>query len=370
MNIFLPQIYILSLLLLLASCAGNDTKKVTTPTEETIVELPAEEEPNLVTISDTLPESELPAEDPEFVVSKDTVSANGPRSITRNVLLDKNGNIWLATWQGVMRYDGKTFTNVTLQQGLRQFHVFSLLEDKAGNLWFGTIGGGVYCYNPVTGKRNYFTTADGLISNTVMCMLQDKEGFIWFGTDKGVSCYDTYSNSIISNFDMRSGLSSDFISCIAEDQTGKLWFGTNGGVCRYDREASPFTDDKRFKHFPNEKDDAFYMVRAIVEDQNRNIWIASADGLCCYDYPADAFTYITAKSTLSVFEDKAGKIWFSSGVENSSDMTLFQYENPAGITQIKTDKQIFGIAADRDGNTWYGTANGVCRYDGEHFTYF
>src|SRR5438046_1298456 len=58
-------------------------------------------------------------EDPYFIESNDTVSAHGPRNITRGVLQDKDGNFWFATWEGIIKYDGKLFTNITLKEGLR-----------------------------------------------------------------------------------------------------------------------------------------------------------------------------------------------------------------------------------------------------------
>src|SRR5690349_20581487 len=85
--------------------------------------------------------------DPYFIESRDTFSTHGPQCIVRNMLQDKSGNYWLATWHGIIKYDGKIFTNYTLKDGLIHFHVTSCYEDKKGNLWFGTARGGVYCYN-------------------------------------------------------------------------------------------------------------------------------------------------------------------------------------------------------------------------------
>src|SRR5689334_1073177 len=60
--------------------------------------------------------------DPYFVESRDTFSVHGPQCIVRDVLQDKNGNIWLASWQGIIKYDGKVFTNYTLKESLIHFH--------------------------------------------------------------------------------------------------------------------------------------------------------------------------------------------------------------------------------------------------------
>ena len=79
---------------------------------------------------------------------------------------DKTGNLWFGTGGGgVSRYDGKSFTTFTTAQGLANNFVCSITEDKTGNLWFGT-GGGVSRYD---GKSfTTFTTAQGLANNGVV----------------------------------------------------------------------------------------------------------------------------------------------------------------------------------------------------------
>ena len=74
---------------------------------------------------------------------------------------DKTGNLWFGTLGGgVSRYDGKSFTNFTIAQGLANNIVYSITEDKTGNLWFGTSGGGVSRYD---GKSfTNLTTSHGL----------------------------------------------------------------------------------------------------------------------------------------------------------------------------------------------------------------
>ena len=64
------------------------------------------------------------------------------------VLQDKNGNLWFGTQGGgVSKYDGKSFTHFTEKEGLRNNFVRSILEDKSGNLWFGMGLGGVSKYD-------------------------------------------------------------------------------------------------------------------------------------------------------------------------------------------------------------------------------
>ena len=60
------------------------------------------------------------------------------------IVEDKNGNLWFGTnIGGVSKYDGKSFTHFTKKEGLSHYRVGSIIEDKNGHLWFSTFGGGV-----------------------------------------------------------------------------------------------------------------------------------------------------------------------------------------------------------------------------------
>ena len=156
---------------------------------------------------------------------------------------DKTGNLWFGTdGGGVSRYDGKSFTNFTTAQGLANNTVWSITEDKTGNLWFGTQGGGVSRYDgnceaiTNTNKNNQsvsksftnFTTAQGLANNTVFSITEDKTGNLWFGTDGGgVSRYDGKS---FTNFTTAQGLPDDVVTQVVIDSQQNIVIGTNFGV--------------------------------------------------------------------------------------------------------------------------------------------
>src|SRR5579863_10742094 len=102
--------------------------------------------------------------------TKGAITPYGPKWITRNIIQDRKGNIWIAAFDGIFRYDGKSFTNITSKVSSARF--FSVLEDKKGNLWFGSIGSGVYCYDGIFFTN--LTTGDGLTNYRVTCMYEDK----------------------------------------------------------------------------------------------------------------------------------------------------------------------------------------------------
>ena len=298
------------------------------------------------------------------------IAPQGSKTITRNIIQDKKGNIWIAAYDGIFRYDGKSFINITTKMNSTRF--FSVLEDKKGNFWFSSVGSGIYYYD---GKsfRN-FTTEDGLANNQVTEIYEDKTGNIWFSTAHGISRYDGQS---FQNFTTKDGLSNNDVNRIIEDKTGKLWIGTRENACIYD--GNTFTvlthEGKPFKN-----------VRSIIEDKNGNIWLGGNDGLWCYD--GRIFINYSENFVGYIHEDKTGNIWTSSKnctskiVEkdlqhntNQNPWTLSRYNENSLLNNAVLPKlvrtiegNIFGILEANDGSIWFGTLNGVYRYDDEIIT--
>jgi ligand-binding sensor domain-containing protein len=303
--------------------------------------------------------------DPYFIESKDTISKSGPWHITRDILQDKKGNMWFATWLGIIEYDGKVFTNHTLKDGLIHFHVFSIYENKKGDLWFGTVRGGLYRYDGKTFKL--FATKDGLPDNSIECMMEDKEGNMWFATDKGLSCYDGKS---FRNFTKDNGLSGDHIHSLVLDKKGILWIGSNEGLDCY--------DGKTFSAFKNEKGETVKKVTGLFEDRSGKIWIGTFDGIMVYNGKT-VTNYLSNYLTNYFVEDKKGNMFFTHGepnIFNSSmaNQVLYKYDGKEFSKIIEkyegNDFQIFGKAIDKNGDLWFGTMHGPCCYNGKTFKYF
>jgi ligand-binding sensor domain-containing protein len=259
---------------------------------------------------------------------------------------------------------------------------FSVLEGRNGNLWFGSIGSGVYHYD---GKsfRN-FTTKNGLVNNEIGSIFEDKAGNIWFGANGGASRYDgkSFRNYLMEgdfmNEDSTEKTFPDFtrppneVTSIIEDKTGKLWFGTRGNTFVYDGKTfTIFTHDG--KPFTN--------VRTIIEDKKGNIWLSGNDGLWRYDPSASLrvdggiFTNFTKNFVGYVHEDRNGNIWTSS--ETAQGWVLSRYDSQTLSNEIpfateinpNDGKMLFGILEANDGSIWFGS-DGVYRYEGTTITDF
>lgn len=305
--------------------------------------------------------------DPYFIETKDTYSLRGPQCIVRNLIQDKKGDFWLATWQGIIKYDGKVFTNYTLKEGLIHFHVITLFEDSKGNIWFSNARGGIYRYDGKSFKL--FTTNDGLPDNTSNCITEDKSGDIWLGTENGVCRYNGKS---FTNYSRKDGICDDFINAILNDKSGKIWIASNNGITIY--------DGKSFKKFKEKDNLQFKQVVSLFQDRMGNIWIGSGAkqaggfGLCRYD-GRSVIPSVSAYFVMYICQDKNGNLWFAhnKGADNVN-FALYRYDGKSFFKVIEQNKAgnpvIFGILEDNKGNIWFGTAKGLCKYNGNSFNYF
>ncbi|WP_421798261.1 ligand-binding sensor domain-containing protein [Haliscomenobacter sp.] len=319
--------------------------------------------------------------------SKGFISPYGPTSSVRTIIQDKQGNIWLASNEGIIRYDGKTFTNITGNLGPDRF--FSVLQDRNENFWFGNYGAGVYYYD---GKSlQHFTTKEGLVSNNISSIHEDKAGNIWFGANGGASRYGpsahfgsaqhkslraggkSFRNYIMEGntvIEASAGKSypniasgSNGVNPIFEDKTGKLWFGTNSSAFIYDGKIFTVVSDKEGRVFTN--------VWSIIEDKKGNIWLGG-DGLWCYD--GSTFTNISENNIRFLCEDKSGNIWGSGSVNGKWALYRFDEKSLSDkrptVIEIPESLNLFGVFEANDGTIWFGSFDGVYRYDGKTITGF
>jgi ligand-binding sensor domain-containing protein/signal transduction histidine kinase len=284
-------------------------------------------------------------------------------------MLDKRGNIWFGTiGGGVSRYDGKSFTNFTSAQGLANNSVTSIAEDKSGNLWFGTEGGGVSRYD---GKSfTNYTSAQGLANNNVHSIAEDKSGNLWFGTFGGGVSRLSRDGKSFTNLTTIQGLANNNVASMAEDKSGNLWIGTRGGgVSRLSQDGKSFTNFTTAQGLANNN------VYSIAEDKSGDLWFGTFGGGVSH-YDGKSFTNFTSaeglagNSVLSIAEDKSGNLWFGTnggGVSRYDGKSFTSFTSAQGLA----GNIVYGITEDKSGNLWFGTiGGGVSRYEGRSFTNF
>lgn len=269
----------------------------------------------------------------------------GAGDVITKGLLDKEGNMWFTTTkEGVFKYDGKTFTNITVKDGLCSNDVWSVIEDNKGLLWFAT--------------------AKGLCSY---------DGFIFVKIP--LPQKDAHSVSPETGFPSRQ---TDVVSTIIQDSKGDYWLGTSAsGAYHYD--GKTFTSFLKFKGRVHPVDSVYNnCITSIIEDRKGNIWFTSMTHGGISRYDGKSMTHFTTKDGLlgdmikPSFEDSAGKIWFGSiqnlkgGISRYDGNSFTNYTKEDGLC----DSNVACFYEDESGKIWIGTGDGVCYYEEGIFTPF
>jgi len=298
------------------------------------------------------------------IVDKQTgLSNNMILSITEGLA----GDMWIATQNGLNRFDGNNFKIYTTSDGLPINQVDVVFADSHGYLWLGFFGGGLIQLNPKTDKMRHFTEKDGLITTSVISIAEDKNGDIWFATlGIGVSKYvypKKGKSEKIVTFTKKDGLCSNNLWTIHSDKRGNIWFGSdNFGMTKY--------DGNKFTTY-NESDGlADLSVGAICHDNENNIWIASI-GSGIFKFDGREFKNYCVKEGLSsdnpfsIICDDKGYIWIgtNTGIDRFDPVneTFKHYGKSDGFLGIENNQN--AIYKTRDGMIWFGTINGVVIFD-------
>lgn len=333
-------------------------------------------------------------------------------------LQDIAGNIWFSTTgEGVYRFDGKSFTNFTTKDGLNDNNVSAIIEDRAGNLLFGTKNG-ICKFDPSASLKaggkpfsKYTENAD-LNKLSISSLLEDRDGNLWIGTmNSGVFRYNPTKSSgksltnFLNNDDYPFNLGTHHQSIIdiLEDKKGNIWFSSwnGGGVWRYKPTASLNVGEKPFTNYlpssdyyqqnedgrsGNKKTIPIYlsnftnsqpsdsisddMIFSITEDKAGNIWFATRrHGACRYDPFRKSFTSFrenegfVSRGIYAILEDKKGNIWLTTeenGVFCYDGKVFKNFTTKDGLI----NNSVFSILEDKSGNLWFGTRGfGLSRYD-------
>ncbi|MFT3681040.1 MAG: two-component regulator propeller domain-containing protein [Ferruginibacter sp.] len=316
---------------------------------------------------------------------------------------DKQGYMWLATKNGLFRYDGyqvKQYRNNPLDQNsISSDGLESICIDKDGIIWIGTFNTGLDRFDPANDSFTHFkhdvNDEGSLSSDTVNVVFCDKGGTLWVGSncleqfDPATSKFIHYRNKPGDN----SSISSNDVRTIYEDRTGTLWVGTGsvykrseqpdeGGLNKMHKLRGTFT---RYMHDPKDPHSLIdNKVRAIFEDSKGNFWVGtSGDGLHTMDritgkferhlydpkHPeqlsrpafkkAPYFDHITF-----ITEDATGAIWIGtseSGMNyyNPATKRITHFENEKDSAGVYTDYTAWCAYTSRDSILWISTLHGA-----------
>ena len=343
-------------------------------------------------------------------------AANPVTDANQAIFADPGGRIWMGTRDGLKVFDPETGALSILKNdpadsySISGNEVWSIVNDREGNLWVGVKGGGVNRLSPRSTAfgawRRKPGDPGGLSDNNVRAIYGDHTGSVWIGTyDGGLDRFEPASGKFVHyrhDPQYPRSLDSDRVYSIYEDRSGTLWVGTDRGINRLDRESGTF------EHFSR---DSIITVEAVPvyffhEDRAGRFWFGlSGGGRGLLDRRTGTVTR-GGDSSLSMEEDRKGNLWFVSSAglskvdlagkvrtipvpsllgdgEQRSPQINFFHEDSAGLLWLATetgllrfdpqaekytsyttrnglpDNVIQCILADRTGNLWLSTNNGI-----------
>jgi streptogramin lyase len=266
---------------------------------------------------------------------------------------DPAGGLWLATNKGVSRIDGtRAMETYGMRDGLTSDDAMSVLVDRDGNLWVGSgqglarraKGGSTFQRVQAAGRR------------LVKAILQDHDGSVWAGTRDGLLRVAGGQADLIGR---GAGLADEHVSALAEDAEGSLWVGTEaGGLARLrDGRAIVYAKAQGLTH---------EVVWSVMEGRDGSIWIAT-DGGGLDRLRGERASLATAEegfakeNVYALFEDHAGTVWFSTGAHGLCRLVGGRadcIDKPFG------DELVRCLLEDKKGQLWAGTSAGLVRIDG------
>jgi signal transduction histidine kinase/ligand-binding sensor domain-containing protein/CheY-like chemotaxis protein/HPt (histidine-containing phosphotransfer) domain-containing protein len=223
---------------------------------------------------------------------------------------------------------------------------------------------------PASLRFERLSVDDGLAQESVLSVVQDPDGFMWFGTQSGLSRYDGYRFTTYRNVvNDRRTLANNYVRVLYVDRKGRLWIGTEGGLDRYEPVSGTFT------HFapdePAKRGNGNRHIRAIVDDGKDGLWLGTADGLQHFDIDTGRFTVwhhvpgvqesLASDKITALALGRDGRLWVgtSAGLD-SLDRARSRFAHHPSAEGGKHDV-IQAVLADADGSLWVGSLGGLVR---------
>ncbi len=167
------------------------------------------------------------------------------------------------------------FKNYSINEGISQSSITTLVQDDLNSMWIGTQDG----LNRFDGQKFEIFTTDNteeIESDYILCSLKDSDGNLYFGTNKGLLVYDFLNDSFHSFF-LEGNHSLTKINSISEDENGNIWVAiTDIGVYKFDRKEASFVAF-------SSKIPSFEIKKISISDQNELIIITEKNEVFIYD---------------------------------------------------------------------------------------
>jgi len=268
----------------------------------------------------------------------------------RSQAIDENGNIWFANWCALYRFDGGNLTEYKINDEEGYSYSIALAIDLDNNIWVGSAMNGLYKFN----GENW--TAFENISTSELEI--DKKGNIW--VISGESEIKSYNGTEWTTYGTSDSISIRELGILSmtADSNGNMWFGTSTkGIYKYDGAA--WTLQPKNNLTKNG-------VGFLTSDTDGNIWVGSKYGYYAQlnnnEWNNFNIKGLASDGIESIAIDENGNKWLAADWDglimfNDSASTIY-YETETGIYRANE------VFIDNDKNIWVGDFYGLKYYDG------
>jgi ligand-binding sensor domain-containing protein/signal transduction histidine kinase len=280
------------------------------------------------------------------------------------VELDRQGNVWIGTGEGLERYAHGTLAAVPVLPARTE--VTALDRDAAGGMWVGTASGIV---DVVNDRAALLLRPHGLgreRTNHVDRFFRDRQGVLWIATERGLF---RLAGNQLESFAPDSALASNRVLAMYEDREGDLWVGTDSGGLNMLR-------DQRFTTYTTKDGLSGNFVRCVLQSSTGELWIGT-DGAGLNRRTRTGFVHFTTADGLSsnVILSLAGGAGGDLWIGTPDGMNLLHPKGgPKGLVERFSsadglpDDFIRSLYTDQDGSLWIGTRHGLAHRTGGKFT--
>jgi ligand-binding sensor domain-containing protein/two-component sensor histidine kinase len=286
-------------------------------------------------------------------------------SQVNNLALDQEHRLWMATFGGACRFDGKDFTSYTRQNGMPTNFINNVFVDKDNVVWFGTQSG---LMKLLKKKLVNYPVPVKLKNNRVRSIVQDGAGTVWF----------IMSNRLfkVSGNSGKEEIIQDTIKepllCLAVDPAGRLYASVhqNGIYC--------LDKGKWIKLVSYPKNNRDFFVTKILFDRTdkSRLLLLSFNGVYSVKNGMlqpyqDKLMKGVKGSFLSMEQDSAANLWV--GTNNGAYYIDLKKQKGTHFVAVNglSDNAITDIYNDADNNLWLASqGNGLYKYEGDRYVIF
>jgi signal transduction histidine kinase/ligand-binding sensor domain-containing protein len=270
---------------------------------------------------------------------------------SRRLLRDRNGGLWIGTTErGLLHVHTERTDAFARSDGLSGDFVMALFEDREGDIWVATLDG-------LDRFRDFAvpttSASQGLSNAVVNSVLAARDGSVWLGTANGL---DRWKNGQITIYRKPSGLPDDDVESLFQDDRGRIWVSTLQGVA--------YLENGRFNAISGVPGG---YLSSIAGDSAGNLWISHDQGLfhLLGGTVVERISWATLErkdSASAVLHDSLqGGLWlgfYQGGVAYFKDGRVrASYAIADGLGK----GHVSGLQLDGDGTLWAATEGGLSR---------